>query len=304
VDEIRTHFASTLNGNAISILSIHADFPAWVVRFDDRYGVAIEIKTDVKISERFSNVRFFSDELSINGEKKNLLLLTSSLENLRNEFANVCALFVEPGIVGEERNNIISEPHNWWLKWKELLGNRNYEKAVYSVLGELVVYQYLKMLNIEPKWTGPKSGSVDFESKYSNYEVKSTINKYESVISISSQFQLKTNKDLYLIFCRFEEANYGISINSVVDKLISLGEDKGELNKYLYNLGIEEYSLDRTKTYKVLEIRKYRVDNEFPIITANSFKDSKIPDNILHFIYKVDLAGINYNLISEDFLIN
>lgn len=302
VNEIRDHFSSTINGKAIPISAIQDAYPAWVVRLDDRYGVAVEVSSDIQISERFSNVRYFTKELILGEQKKNLLLLTSSLEQLRQEFSNICALFVQPGAKGEDRANIVNNPHEWWLKWKELLGNSNYDKTVYSILGEMIIYLYLLKIEANPKWTGPKSGTVDFESSASNFEVKSTLNKYDAIVTVNSQYQLKTNKDLSLIFCRFEESNYGISIDTVFDQLINAGVDPLELNKTLFNIGIEENSLDRKKKYKVLELRKYNIDSYFPRITENSFKNSKMPNNIIHLTYKVDLSGIDYDLIPTNFI--
>ena len=51
------------------------------------------------------------------------------------------------------------------------------------------------------------------------------------------------------------------------------------------------------KTYKVLEIRKYNIDDRFPKIVSNNFKDNKIPENIINIKYVIDLDGIEYENI-------
>jgi len=302
VNEIREYFASLMNGQAILIQSFKDRYPAWVIRLDNRYGVAVQVSEDTKINENFANVKYHTEELYVDGERRNLLLLSSNIEELRMEFSTICARFIHPGENGDYRRKITLNPLDWWTKWKDLLGNSIYENPVYSVLGELITFLYLLKKEIQPKWIGPLGGTVDFESPTADFEVKSTINKYNNIITVSGQFQLKANKTLSLIFCRFEETNFGISIDSIMQQLVIEGVDELELNNILLRLGMEAYSSDRKKQFKILELREYKVNNEFPIITVDSFKNGKIPENIIQIIYKVDLSGLEYNQIDLKFI--
>ena len=43
-----------------------------------------------------------------------------------------------------------------------------------------------------------------------------------------------------------------------------------------------------------LEKRKYVVNDEFPSITRESFKDNHLPSGITHVVYTVDLDAVSY----------
>lgn len=299
--EIRNAFAQTKKGSALKVDSIDDSFPAWVLRYDDWYGVGILFERDTEISERFSNARLWTKQMTINGYEYHLLLLISTEESLRHEFASVCAQFIDPGNNGLDRIKILNNPLEWWEKWRSLLGNSIYDRAVYSVLGELLVYERLLQQGHDPKWSGASRGTHDIELDDRSYEVKSTIQRYGVAVTINSQFQLqKTGNELNLVFCRFEESELGNSIADVLGRISAYGINIDLLNGALEKIGLEVGCSARLEKYKMLEMRKYLVDDSFPAITHNSFVDGKIPEAVIQLTYTVDLTGINYdNWISD-----
>ena len=56
----------------------------------------------------------------------------------------------------------------------------------------------------------------------------------------------------------------------------------------------------KDKFYKVDEVRKYLIDDNFPKITDDTFVDGKIPDNISGLVYTVDLDGLSYENVKID----
>ena len=58
--------------------------------------------------------------------------------------------------------------------------------------------------------------------------------------------------------------------------------------------GFEKGSNIRNKKYKILEKRKYEVNDSFPKIVQESFKGDKYPAAVVHIEYTVDLDGIEY----------
>ncbi|MBP3966251.1 PD-(D/E)XK motif protein [Paenibacillus lignilyticus] len=299
LSEIRKYFAEVKNDRAMKITSLEDNFPAWVLKHDGWYGVGIPLlDPNLLISEKFSNVKLWSQNITIGDKEIPLLLLTSTAESLRLEFSSVCAQFIDPGINGFERERLIANPTEWWGKWKMLLGNSVQEKSVYSILGEMLAFEQLIIEGKTPIWSALTQSTHDIETETGSYEVKSTIVRYGATVTINSQFQLQLQQtagtELKLIFCRFEQSEIGISVSDVVERLASRGIDKKQLN-----LGLEKYDLEegcsaRNEKYKLLEIRKYSIDNSFPSITANSFVDSKIPEAIREINYKIDLIGISY----------
>ncbi|MDB2099356.1 MAG: PD-(D/E)XK motif protein [Clostridium sp.] len=291
--EIREYFASTQKG-ARKIKALPESAPAIVIRIEDEYGVAIQYDNDKIISEKFANCRIHTKNLFIEGVVSNYLILSCSLDSLRYEFATVCAQFVEPGTECMNRINLISNPLEWWQQWKVLLGNSISDKKAYSVVAEMIVLYKLYNNDKSIEWTGVLGRSHDIESNTRSYEVKATVKRYGSYITIAGQHQLQSKKELSLYFCRLEKSKLGVSINDIKYKLISIGYDEDKLEGQLYNLGYEIGSSKRDVKYKILEKRIYKVNENFPKITTESFKDNKIPNSIVQITYTINLDGIEY----------
>ncbi len=124
--------------------------------------------------------------------------------------------------------------------------------------------------------------------------IATTLQRYGAEITISGQHQLEHFKRLFLYFCRMEESLEGVSINEMKDILVEAGYDEGKLEIELERQGFERGASIRNKKYKVLEKRKYEVDDSFPRITKETFKGDRYPDAITHIEYTVDLDGIGY----------
>lgn len=294
IDEIRSFFSSLSQGAAL-LNTLPCDYPAFVVRLGAKYGVAIEWEVDRPISEYFSNAHLFSTEILVDGEEKVLLMLVSDREEYRNEFAAVCAQFVDPGEEGHDRAALLDNPLEWWSNWKNLLGNTSLDRAPYTILCELLTLEYVLTFDPEAKWTAAESGTHDIESETGCYEVKSTKLRYGSYFTVSSQHQLLSPKPLTLYFIRVEPSPAGLSINDAVDDLISIGYSPVLLERQLSKQRYEKGSSDREKRFSILEKREYKVDDAFPKITAESFKGDVIPAAIFSITYVVDLDGIPYN---------
>lgn len=294
--EIRLNFAANISGRK-KIESLPNEYPAWTFKINNDYGVAIENINNIGIVEKFANSKIKSEVfLDEHGKELSMLTLSCNQENLRREFAIICAYFVDPGKMGEIRSELVKNPLEWWQKWKMLMGNAIINKKPYSVLGELLVLEHLIECGEKVEWTGADSGIYDIESINANYEVKSTVKKYQSHITISSQFQLENKKKLNLYFCRLEQSIDGESIDLVVERLVKLGYSKRLIEKQLERLNFEEGSHIRKDKYKILEKRKYEVDSKFPRITKESFVEGKVPESIIHIIYTIDLDGIDYSI--------
>ncbi len=294
LQELQDFFASLTYG-AAPLQSLPDEYPAYAVRIMEGYGVAIEWVFGKQVSEYFSNAHLVSVRTIVGGFPKDLLMLISSREEFRNEFATVCAQFVDPGNEGEDRLALMNNPIVWWEKWKTLLGNASLDRTPYSVLCEMLVLKHVLAFDPTATWTASKAGTHDIESETHSYEVKSTIVRYGARLSISSQFQLLTPKPLDLYFIRVEESPAGVSINDVVGELTSLGYDEYLLEDQLTRARFEKGSSYRDKKYSLLEKRDYIVDEDFPKITAQSFKDDVIPYGIVEINYVVDLDGLPYN---------
>ena len=101
-------------------------YPAWVIRLDGGYGVAVPIESDIQVSECFSNAKLYTHTFELEKDlfQRALFLQTTSAE-VEDPFASLCAEFIFPGEDGIFRHELEKDPVGWWAKWKELLGNKN-----------------------------------------------------------------------------------------------------------------------------------------------------------------------------------
>lgn len=293
IDEIRTYFAFGSNG-IYRLSSVSDDYLAWVILYGDgTYGVMVPYDGPT-VNESFANAKLYSDEYSIDDSNVKCLVMTSSIERSRNEFAIFCTSFVDPGKNGSERKKIVSAPVEWWKRWKTLIGNSISEKMPYAVLGEMLMFNYFLSKGEKALWGGPSSASHDIVSEVADYEVKSTLSKSEEIVHISSPFQLqRSSKRLFLYYCKFEENMNGISINDCVERLVLNGSLRDEINTKLDRLGYSIGNSARDQKYIVHEINEYEVDDDFPQITPADFKDGKMPVGVKHLSYDVDLGLLN-----------
>lgn len=295
-NDIINNWKTDIVGFAHSIDSLeNIGYIAWTVKYRDVYGVAIPYNGTEEIHEFFSNAEIRSDIISVNdGLAQRAILLLADNSVSQSSFASLCEELIVPGENGTNRESVTSSPVFWWQEWKELLGNKNIDERVYDTIGELCVVKYLVSIGQEVNWDGPNSATYDIELQNGYVEVKSTVNRSKKEISISSQFQLDPpGKKLDLVVCVFEEsANNGISIDQVVNELISLGISNEYLNTRLRKKGLAEGMSARRRTFILHEMLKYKVNEEFPKITPASFVGGVLPAGITKITYTVNLDGL------------
>lgn len=293
---ILTNWETDILGYAQSISDLEqTGFPAWTIKLDVSYGVAIPYRGEEVINECFANARIRSTEIkTILGEVNRVILLTTNSEEIKTPFAALCEALVDPGDNGDHRALIESSPIIWWKEWKELLGNRNIDERIYDVLGELCVFKYLIQRGEEAEWNGPDGATYDIESVQRFIEVKSSINREKREVTISSQFQLFPNgKPLVLVLCRFEPTVMsGVSIDRIVSDFETMGYNSTLLNQKLEKRGFEEGMSARKKNFILHEMLLYTIDDSFPAITPESFIGGIMPKGITKITYTADLSGL------------
>lgn len=301
LENIKTNFSKGYIDKAMEITALPSEFIAWTIKQAHWIGVAIALNKDIEFSERFANVRLYTErKVVISGEEYTLLILRCDTPELRDEFSTICYHFVDPGEKGENRKVLMIKPEEWWNKWKSLIGNRDTDTEVYSILGELLTLDYLLKKGIDAKWQGVEGGVQDIQTEICNYEVKSTTSRYGYEVTINSIYQLKNKgAKLKLAFCRFEKAAVGIDLNTIISGLTSLGYSEVLLEKAMEASGFEKGCTARRKKYRLIEMKLYNVDDNFPAISESSFKGDVIPKNILRINYTVDLSGLPCENIIE-----
>ena len=294
IDSIKNNFNKGYFGKAMMIEGLPEEYPAWTLKHHDWYGVAVKINKQIVFSERFSSVRIWtSNDALLDNTTTNLLLLTCSNVELRNDFAVICSQFVGTSYDGAERTRLLSDPSKWWKNWKSLIGNTQSEHEVYSMIGELTVVEQLLRAGMNPKWAGIESSTNDVELNDRSYEVKSTVKRYGYEVEISSIYQMKNvGESLDLVFFRFERSKLGRSLDEIVDCIANLGYSRYKLESALEKAGLEAGCTARSTRYKLLEMKVFPVDEHFPVLTLDSFVGGQLPPNVTKVKYTVDLSGV------------
>ena len=291
LSDIREHFASHVQG--LRRLQNEAlEFSAYTFRQGPEYGVAIEIQSSKDVYEEAAQITL----RTMNFMGKRYITLACCDEQFRNEFARFASHFVDPGIDGDNRKLVTENPLSWWEKWIGMLGNIVAGRKSYDTIAEMLALTALYKEDPSISWTASQAGSHDIESNKAAYEIKSTIKKAETQVTISSQFQLFSEKPLQLWFYRMEASEHGVSINDVKKQLVSVGYDKDLIESQLEERGFIIGSSIRDRKYVVLEARKYKVDDSFPRIIESSFKNDQYPKNIVKILYTIDLEGLEYSI--------
>lgn len=278
-----------------------AGYPAWTIKTNEVYGVAIPLAADVEVSERFSGARLYNDSMLLNGsEQQNVLLLTTENEAIKNPFSTLCAELIMPGENGVLRKEVVANPVSWWMQWKELLGNRNVDDRVYDALGELCTLKYLTQIGEQAVWNGPNSATYDIDCDTTYFEVKSTTARKKRQVTLSNHFQLDPpdGKRLKLVLCQFEPAQSGYCIDGLVDDLVSYGYSRKDLNDKLELLGLEKRKSARKRCYDLHAMILYNVDETFPAVRESSFIGGMLPNGVETITYTVTLDGIDGDKIT------
>lgn len=269
---------------------------SYVINTGGEIGVIVPLIEYKSIYETFNKIVLKSIQLS-DGKWYLALLIKETMAV--EEFSLICVDFVEGNV--SRRSEILDNPLQWWNKWRELLGNKKYEEKVYYLLGELMTYYYYKGKDDSVTWSGDEYGTHDIEANDYSVEVKSTSKKYGTDITVSSQYQfVSNNKPLYLMHYRFEKSKEGISVNQMINKFDCV---KSQLIRdKLENLGYMLSNHIFDIRYKVLEIKLFDVNDEFPVLDINKYTDENLKMRLKSLQYQVNLDGIEHEVISKDFL--
>ena len=292
--EIREHFAANQVGLRL-LTKLPTGYPAYTFRIGNEFGVAIEFESQRDFFEESTNALMSTKKFVLQGGKSTrYLTLSCCEEGYRNEFAEFCAHFVDPGKDGDNRHRLLDTPLNWWNQWIGLLGNRKGSSKCYDVIAEMMALDLLFRIDNTVVWSASHEGSHDIESSTKSYEVKSTLKKSETTVTISSQHQLFSTRELNLLFFRLEHSEQGVSINDMKEILVGHGYQSVLLEAQLNYRGFVKGSSLRDQKFRLLEARSYNVDDNFPRIVKSSFKGDVYPKNIIKILYTIDLEGLNY----------
>lgn len=298
LNEIRSAFSNISDGErGMWSLDTMGSVESYFLCLDGEYGVAVHLDNLPPVDESFSDVRFAVRDFVMikTREAKSFLALTSPMpqSQYRDKFVLLCYDFLMWTFSGV---NVTVDPFVWWEDWKKMVGNADRDKRTYPVIAEMITLDMMQSDGLNPIWEGPKAGIVDIRSKSYDCEVKSSLSRYNDEIKISSSLQLRrTDRDLHLRYICFEQSESGLSVDDVVDRLISHGMDSSEIENNLERLGLHRGNHSRTIRYAPIRIWDIVVDERFPYIDESSFVTGHLPHGVRKFEYTLSLTDLDPN---------
>ncbi|GAB2553080.1 PD-(D/E)XK motif protein [Gracilibacillus alcaliphilus] len=263
----------------------------------NNFGVVIMADQNIRLNEKFNQLNFYTNEGTLNGEMVNLLHLTLNSLDYFEQFIIIAADFIELS----KRTTLKENPLEWWNHWKELIGNAVVEKSTYSILAELLVLNYLQKNHSSntPKWLGYTGGTYDIHTKNKNIEVKASINKFDTNITISNQYQLNTEliNDFYVLGFEASANDNGISIDDAVSELSTSGYPLKDIETGLQVHDLPADASARREKYILLSCKKYNLQEAIPDEVKQSMDKFFDFDIVRKVNAELDLANIEHEKI-------
>lgn len=289
--EIKYALSNIDEGKAWSIDKVAGAGRGWLIREKNGSMIAaLPCEYQGAFDEHFAGIHMRTSTRMIAGEDVHVILIECNEYENREPFARICEDFLNY----ENAQRIAKDPKDWWKRWKDLMGNTSSRKLPYAVIGELLLLLRLQNEGLIPEWTGPQGGSHDVELPKLSFEVKSTIERVDETVTITSQHQLSKakGKELKLAFFRFEPGRGKVSINALEKELIADGFEANLLEERLRKLGYPKGRTSREESYDILETYVYSVDKHFPRIVPGSFTGGTFPIGVIKLIYDISLSNL------------
>ncbi len=251
---------------------------------------------------------YFEDKLNsmtlrtgrIEATNTNGVFISCKDPTLKEQFADECARFLEP----YNLQKIGTDPFGWWNELRRLFGNVLSDENHYFLFAEFLIYLILhkdcseRRNGVNVRWKSC-AATHDIEmSDGSQHEVKSTVRRSASIITISSKFQLSVDPDIpyFLYFVRLEPGRQdGVSIQDLLGKAMSLGCDMDRIEQILVTQGLTPGSPKRRTRFAVLEAKRYDVSTgPFPMLTPESFRPecANVLSAVEDFSYDINLSAV------------
>lgn len=217
---------------------------------------------------------------------------------------------VEPLHEGERAAAVGAVLERWKWFW-EVDASRltsNDALALFAELWFLVRWAGVTPTHIDA-WTASSGSRHDFQWPHASVEVKSTARSGDagSIHTIRSLDQLASPEtgELYLFSLRVvRDRLANNNLPKLVDRVSAELEDHpAARERFLQKIGQRGYSPVHRKAheiaYRILEESLYRVDNDFPRLTRQSFP-AGLPDGVVRVSYDLDFSACSPWLITSN----
>lgn len=256
-----------------------------------------------KIKNAFINFKSIeTKEIKTSFSDDNLVIVLKDFSNWE-----IFKVFCDDLILSSEElldsNEISQQLYSRINAWKDLLQGKL--KKVLSLEEQMGLFSEILTLkdfilanngNVN-SWRGPNKDSQDFLCNNCAIEVKSCLSSKRKLATISSKYQLETEKqNLFLIFYSLTKSEEGLSLNQLIDETLELIKAENEKTIFLKKLLELGFSFEEKEYYAFIVDSKsyFDINKNFPKIIS-----SNIRGEIVEIKYKIDLSLCSEFLINE-----
>lgn len=191
-----------------------------------------------------------------------------------------------------------------YKSWRDFIKLISLPKTDIGLLGELFFLNLLIDRNISNihSWTGPEFATHDFNLGSKFVEIKTTTSKYKNLISVNGLLQLNNSDQTTLCLIRVEkDVSRGKSLQDLVSEIsVKLNSP----DRAVFDTKINRYNaiLDMsTDKFVFTMCNFFPVDENFPRISHDSFKNDRVPKGISYISYMVDLSNVEFYNVEQFF---
>lgn len=263
--------------------------------------VPVPSGTDTYVDWQNKSISFGYRTIIIDGTETLFLTLQCKLERLLPQFALLVddildSIAREPGDANMVTRQVVD-------RWREMLKDSRQpllsESQLSGLYGELTFLERLVAhhgASALETWTGPQGNRHDFECANASFEVKTTTNHNNMVVTFHGVRQLEATNDvpLYVIAHQVERVPGGESLPELLTRIYDAGVDRFDLLRKLAEAGYHEIDAVHYEsgTFSILDSKSFLVNAGFPRITHDTVTDEAFLEKISALQYAVDLGHL------------
>lgn len=270
----------------------------WAKGIQGNYCLLFRVKDEFS---KFKNIE--TKEFQTKSSKDDLIieLIESSNWEIFKIFCDDLILNLEELL---DSNRVSQKLYSRIIEWKNLLQGKlkkilSLEEQM-GLFAEVLTLKELVLANDGSvnSWRGPDKDSQDFLCGNCAIEVKSCLSSKRKLVTISSKYQLETEKqNFFMIFYSLTKTEIGLNLNQLISETLNLIEVESEKTIFLKKLLEIGYSFEETEyfSFNVDSKSYFDINEKFPKLISAS-----INSKIVEVKYKVDLSLCNEFLINEN----
>ncbi|MDL0089681.1 PD-(D/E)XK motif protein [Campylobacter gastrosuis] len=275
----------------------------WIVDLNGRYAFGIELDFYLKTNRKGIKFNGLTTLIKKSENTTNFYIALNDNSNWQL-FKLVCDDIILLLNTHKNNKNVIDNVETRLLKWRKIFvlnidDDFGIEKQM-GLFGELSFLNDIASSQVGfeqalDSWVGASFDKQDFIFNDCAVEIKTYKTSRPQNITISSAYQLYTNKEkLYLVAYALSASNQGFSVKDIVESVEAKITDIEAFYKKLFLYGYKANDQSNLQKFKIDKILFFNVNDKFPKIVTTD-----IDHRICDVKYTINLLKCNEFLLDQ-----